>query len=300
MVLAKAGGWRAPILFVIQGFTQYVGASFAVMLFALMPAATVGWWRLALSAAILLAWRRPWRKSVGFTRHSLVQAAIFGLFLSTMNILFYLAIDRIAMGAAVSLEFAGPVCVAAIAGKRWRERIAIGFAAVGVVSIAGFGLDTSSAEVFWGVLFALAAGTAWAAYIVTGRKLAERQLADAPKGIDMLAVGMSVGAIVYFPLAATTFLPAFSSLRTFGFVLGVAVLSSVVPYAIDQVNFGAISAAAFAILTALLPATSVVVAAVMLAQYPNAFELAGLVLISIAVALARSGTEPVDIEELKE
>ena len=83
-------------------------------------------------------------------------------------------------------------------------------------------------------------------------------------------------------------------------MLAVAVLSSVVPYAIDQVNFGAISAAAFAILTALLPATSVVVAAVMLSQYPNGFELAGLVLISIAVALVRSGTEETEIPEFKE
>lgn len=299
-MFAKAGGWRAPALFVVQGFTQYVGASFAVMLFALMPAATVGWWRLCLSAVILLAWRRPWRKAVGFTRAGVIQAAIFGMFLATMNILFYLAIDRIAMGAAVSLEFAGPVCVAAIAGRRLRERIAIGLAALGVLFIAGFGLDTSSPQVAWGVLFALAAGAAWAAYIVTGRRLAERQFGGAPQGIDMLAVGMSVGALVYFPLAATTFTPAVTSWRTFGFVLAVAVLSSVVPYAIDQVNFGAISAAAFAILTALLPATSVVVAAVMLSQYPNGFELAGLVLISIAVALVRSGTEETEIPELKE
>jgi inner membrane transporter RhtA len=69
-------------------------------------------------------------------------------------------------------------------------------------------------------------------------------------------------------------------------VLGVALLSSVVPYVLDQVNFGLLPAATFAILLALLPATALVVGLVVLRQVPTAGELAGLVLVSLAVALA--------------
>ena len=281
--LAHPAGIRAPVLFIVQGLTQYVGASYAVMLFALMPSTTVAWWRIAVAAVVMAAWRRPWRAEVRMTRKSLGLAAIFGLCLATMNMLFYLAIARIPMGPAVALEFTGPVLVAAIAGRRWYERAAIVLAGAGVVSIAGLGLDMGEASVGAGVLCALAAGAAWAGYILLGRYLAAP---DGPKGVDILTVGLVTGALAYSPLALTTAGPAFSSGMVFAAVVAVGVLSSVVPYVIDQVNFGVISAATFAILTALLPATSLLVAAVMLEQKPGIFELLGLVLISCATALA--------------
>lgn len=53
----------APGLFLASGLTQYCGAALAIGLFAVIPAASVAWWRLAVSAMVLLAWRRPWRQS---------------------------------------------------------------------------------------------------------------------------------------------------------------------------------------------------------------------------------------------
>ncbi|SDZ92907.1 inner membrane transporter RhtA [Bowdeniella nasicola] len=285
---AGASGALAPALFIAQGFTQYIGASLAVVLFALMPATTVAWWRLAVAAVVLLAWRRPFGARVRWSRRDIGHAALFGFFLATMNILFYLAIARIPMGPAVALEFTGPVLVAALAGRGWRDRTAIALAALGVLAIGGLGLDRSEPGVIGGILFALAAGVAWALYIVIGRSLATSRQAAAPNGptgIDSLALAMAVGALIYLPMAATTMSPALASWQSFLAVVGVAILSSVFPYAIDQVNFGRLSASAFAILTALLPATSVIVGAIMLSQIPNVFELIGLFFISIAVAL---------------
>lgn len=286
--IAHSAGIRAPLLFVLQGLTQYVGASYAVMLFVLMPSTTVAWWRLAVAALVMAAWRRPWRRSAGMTRKVTGMAAVFGLCLATMNVLFYLAIARIPMGPAVALEFTGPVLVAAIAGRRWFERAAIVLAGLGVVSIAGLGLDMRQPGVGAGVVFALAAGAAWAGYILLGRHLATP---DGPKGVDILTVGLITGALAYAPMGFATAAPAFSSVKVFAAVVAVGVLSSVVPYVIDQLNFGVISAATFAVLTALLPATSVVVAAVMLGQKPGFFELLGLVLISCATALASRGPD---------
>ena len=66
-------------------------------------------------------------------------------------------------------------------------------------------------------------------------------------------------------------------------------MSTVVPYVLDQVNLGRLSSATFSLLSALMPATSLAVGVVMLRQMPNAWEVAGLVLVSVAVALAGSG-----------
>ena len=134
-----------------------------------------------------------------------------------------------------------------------------------------------------GMILALGAGSAWAAYILLGRRVA------GSGGVDSLAVASAIGAIVYLPLAATTASAALGQTRSLLLVLGVGVMSTVIPYALDQINMGRLTSDAFALLSSLMPATSLVVGVVMLRQMPNVWEVLGLVLVSAAVALAGSG-----------
>lgn len=129
----------APALFVVSGLTQYYGAALAIGLFVLIEASAVAWLRLVAAALLLLAWRRPWRRR--WTRQDLLGAGLFGTALAAMNVTFYIAIEHLPLGTAVAIEFVGPVAVAAITGRGWRERIAIGLAAVGVVLLAGVTLS---------------------------------------------------------------------------------------------------------------------------------------------------------------
>lgn len=76
-------------------------------------------------------------------------------------------------------------------------------------------------------------------------------------------------------------------------LIGVGLFSSTIPYSIEAVAFSRLSAAMFALLTALLPATSTLVGAVALGQIPSVGELVGLAMVSVAVWLAsRSGDRP--------
>ena len=68
--------------------------------------------------------------------------------------------------------------------------------------------------------------------------------------------------------------------------LGVGLLSTAVPYRLDQVVLRRLGADTFALLSSLMPATSMLVGAVVLGQLPSGWEVAGLVLVSVAVALA--------------
>ncbi|WP_448073569.1 EamA family transporter [Georgenia yuyongxinii] len=269
----------APALFMLSGLSQYLGAAIAVGLFAVMPATTVAWWRIAVSAVLLLAWRRPWRQS--WTWRHVGGSALFGVVLGGMNLLFYVSIDHLPLGTAVSLEYLGPVAVAAVGGRGRRIRVAIAVALLGVLAISGLGLDWSAPGTAVGVAFALAAGAAWAVYIVLGRRIAAGR-----SGLDSLAVAMAVGALVYAPVTAGTAGTPLAAPVLLLAVVGMGVLSSLVPYAIEQVALTRLSAATFALLTALLPATSLLVGLVVLAQVPTAGEVLGLVLVSVAVALA--------------
>ena len=275
----------APLLFVLSGLTQYLGAAFAVWLFAAVAPPTVAWLRVLVAAVVLVAWRRPGRTPGEWTRRTLRTTALFGVVLAGMNVAFYVAIAHLPLGTAVALEFAGPVAVAAVTGRTWRERAAIAVAAVGVVLLAGVSLDTGPTAAVGLVAIGVAAAC-WAGYILLGRRVATSQVG----GLTGLSVAMAAGAVVFAPFLAAGAGPVLRDWRLALAVVAVGVLSSVVPYAIEQVVLRRVSAATFSVLLALLPVTSAVVGAVVLRQVPHGLEVVGLLLVSGAIALTARST----------
>lgn len=274
----------APALFVASGLTQYTGAAVAIALFSRLPALGVAWLRLLVAAIVLLAWRRPWRRP--WTRRSLLAAAAFGVVLALMNATFYVAIDHLPLGTAVAIEFVGPVAVAALTGSGWRDRAAIGLAALGVVLLAGVTLRLGPSAAV-GLVAIGAAAACWAAYILLGRRVA------AGDGVSSLAVGMAAGTLVLAPFLAPVAAPALRQGDLLLAVAAVGVLSSVVPYALEQSVLRRVGTATFSVLLALLPATAAVVGAVALRQWPTPPEAVGLLLVSGAIALTtRPAPEP--------
>lgn len=272
---------------------MYVGAALAVGLFDRLAPSAVAELRLIGAALVLLAWRRPGRAAWRGVR--LARAGLFGLATALMNVAYYEAIARLPLGTAVAIEFTGPVLVAALASRRFRDLGAAGLAAVGVLLIADVRWSGSPA----GVLWALGAAVMWAAYILLGKRVAR-----AGSGIDDLATGFTVAAVVLLPLlgvggagAATAFgvtnLAPLADPGVITLSVGLGVLSSVVPYVLDQVVLRRVGQARFAVLLALLPATATLVGLVLLGQLPGALEGVGIVLVIAAVAVrSRDGDEP--------
>lgn len=276
----------APLFLIGSGLVQYVGAAIAIGLFALMAPSVVAWWRMLIAGVLLLAWRRPWRH--GLTGRDVLVSAVFGVVMGAMNITFYESISRIPLGATVPLEFVGPVVVAVIRGRGWKPRVAAVLALVGVAFIGGLGLDTSEPGVWAGVLLAFAAGAFWAGYIVLGQRIASTR-----SGLDSLSIGCMAAGIVYAPFFGVEGVTAAATSWHVPLLLvGVAILSTFMPYSLEQIAMGRVSAATFALLTALLPVTSMLVGAVTLKQIPNAWEFGGLVLISLAVWVASHPDDP--------
>jgi inner membrane transporter RhtA len=263
-------------LFVLGAISQYVGAALAVLLFASVPAAGVAWLRIVASASVLVAWRRPWRTR--WTARRLRLVATFGLTLALMNVTFYLAIDRLPLGTAVAIEFCGPIAVAALGSRTRRDVAALALAAGGVLTLADVHLAASPD----GLALAVAAGVAWAGYIVLGHRVA----ADgAIRPQDGLALGMAIGAAGFAPALVWSAVPALVSPALLAACLAVGVASSVVPYALEQVAMRRLPRARFALLLALLPATAAIVGAVLLGQVPGLVEAVGIALVVVASLL---------------
>lgn len=269
-------GVPAPLLFVVGGSSLYLGAALAVTLFDQVRPAGVAWLRMLVAALVLLAWRRPDRTA--WRGRRLVLAGCFGLVTGLMNVAFYEAIARLPLGTAVAVEFCGPVAVAALGSRSRRDVAALLLAVIGVVLIADVQLAGSPA----GFGLALLAAAMWAVYIVLGKRVA-----SAGSGLDDMTVGFAVAAVLLCPLALVTG-PVWGSSTLLALAAGVGVLSTVLPYALDQVVLRRIGRARFAVLLALLPATASVVGFLVLDQVPRPLEAVGVVAVVSAVAL-RSG-----------
>jgi inner membrane transporter RhtA len=307
---SATNGPPAPLLFVVGGVSMYVGAALAVGLFAQASPAGVAWLRLAGAAVVLAAWRlvsaavgrrracgadrgsaagtgRTTRAGrSGWTARRVVLAGAFGVVTAGMNIVFYEAIARLPLGTAVAIEFSGPVLVAALGSRTRRDWLALGLVVVGVGLIADVRVEGS----LLGVLFALAAALAWAGYIVLGTRVS-RAAGTAGEGIDGLAIGFVVATVLFSPLALTVGAIAASPVLL-GSALALGVLSSVVPYVLDQVVLRRLGRARFALLLALLPLTATVVGLVGLAQIPAPLEAVGIAAVVGGVALRREQADP--------
>lgn len=137
------------------------GAALAKGLFpALGATGTVGL-RVGISAAILLAAFRPRLRRASAAHWRAVIP--YGVVLGVMNVAFYLALSRIPLGLAVTVEFIGPLGVAVFGSRRAIDAAWVVMAAGGIALIAprpGGGGDAL------GVLLALFAGACWAAYLL--------------------------------------------------------------------------------------------------------------------------------------
>ncbi len=133
--------------------------------------------------------------------------------------------------------------------------------------------------------FALGAAAAWAGYIVLGKRVATRGA-----GIDSLAIGFAAATVLLSPLALGT-TAVWGQPDLLGFAVGVGLLSTVVPYVLDQVVLRRLGQARFAVLLALLPVTAAVVGFLVLRQVPTPGEAVGIVAVVVGVAL-RSSSRP--------
>lgn len=256
---------------------MYLGAAVAVLLFEQLAPSGVAWLRMLGAAVVLLAWRRP--GAAAWRGRRLLLAGAFGLATALMNIAFYEAIARLPLGTAVAIEFCGPVAVATFGTRTVRDVVALLLAGAGVVLIADVRLAGSPA----GFALALVAAACWAAYIVLGRRVAL-----GGNGLDDMTVGFTIAAVLLAPLAAGTG-PAWSSPSLLLLGLGVGLLSTVVPYVLDQIVLRRVGQARFALLLALLPATAAMVGMLVLAQVPRPLEALGIVAVVAAVAMRSRG-----------
>lgn len=250
------------------------GSAVAATLFPRAGALGVVALRLVFSAALMLAVCRP--RLRGHSRADWAAVAGLGIALGTMNSLFYQAIDRIPLGAAVTLELLGPLVLSVVASRRLLSLVWALLALAGVYLLGSSGFDELN---FAGVGFALAAGGMWVAYIVFNSRTGARF----PKA-DGLALAMGIAALVSAPLGILDAGGALLDPVTLGLGAAVAVLSSGLPYTLELFALRRLPAATFAVLMSLMPVAATLAGFLVLDQRLKPLELVAIALVIAASA----------------
>ena len=252
-----------------------VGTSFAKTLFPLMGATGISAYRIGLAALLLVLVLQPWRRRWLWT--DLQPLALYGVTLGTMNLLFYLSIDRIPLGLAIAIEFTGPLAVALWNSHRRLDLVWVALAATGLALILPLqGLQAANALDPLGIAYALAAAVCWALYIVFGQRVAHRY------GREATPMGMLIATAVVLPVALAQSGTGLLRLEWLWPGLVVAALSSALPYALEMYALKHLPKRNFSILLSLEPAVGALAGWIILAEALSAQQWLAIALVMAA------------------
>ena len=232
--------------------------------------------RILFSALILVPLARPrWR---GHSRQAWLTVVAFGVALGLMNWSFYGSLAHLPLGVAVTVEFLGPLVLTTVLSRRPLDFVAIAAAGAGVLLISE-ALTVPLDELSWvGLLLAATAGAFWAAYILlsgrTGAEFAQ---------LDGLAIALAVSTLVVLPVGLTG-----NDMWTPEHLLqglGLAVLSSLLPYSLELLALRRLSTSVFGIMLSLEPAVAALAGLVVLDQRLHPLQVVGLLLVVLASAI---------------
>ncbi|HTH69072.1 MAG TPA: EamA family transporter [Rhodanobacter sp.] len=267
-------------MLLISMISYQCGASLAKHLFPQVGAQGATAYRLGISALILLLWRRPWRRSSASenTRRRDWRALWgYGLSMGAMNLVFYMSLRTIPLGIAVALEFTGPLTLALFGSRRWLDFIWIALVVAGLALLLPLRGSMQALDPA-GVMYALAAGAGWALYIVLGKK------AGAAYGADAVTLGTSIGALLAIPFGIVHAGSALLSPTLLPYALGVAVLSSALPYSLEMVALTRLPARTFSTLLSLEPAIAAMAGVALLSERLSLLQWLAIATIIVAAA----------------
>jgi inner membrane transporter RhtA len=258
-----------PIFFLlIAFFSIQFGATVAKQLFVSLGAAQTASLRLLVAAAVLCAFFRPWQQSLTVREGRVL--AIYGAVLSGMNVLFYMALERVPLGVTVTIEFLGPLTVALLTSRKlldivWAVLAAIGISCISLPQEYVQPLDRT------GFCLALGAGALWGLYILFSKKAG-----SSLKGGTAVSWGMAMGAVLTLPLSLSSARVFWESPSLILPVVGVALFSSAVPYTIEMQVLKQMPVYLFGILMSLEPAIAALSGSVFLGEQLTALQWVGV------------------------
>ena len=277
----------APLLVLSSIVSVQVGAAVASGLIREVgPLVTVGI-RLGVAAVVMLLPARPGVR--GRSRGDWLVVLALGLSLGAMNVCLYGALGRMPLGIVTTIEFLGPLGLAAALSRKPAHLVAVVLALAGVVAVSGALQGGMAALDLVGLVLTAGAGAGWVCYILATRAVGARW-----RQLDGLALAMLIGAVFVAPATGASWSGAAVTLGVLVAGAGVAVLSSVVPYSLELLALRRLDTRVFGVLLSLEPAVAATAGFVLLGERLEPVQIAGigLVVAASAIVMREQAGEP--------
>jgi inner membrane transporter RhtA len=250
------------------------GSAVAGLLIPIVGAVVVVAVRQVITAIAVLPFYRPKRRELTWQR--LWPALALGIVLATMNLSFYEAVGRLGLGIAATIEFLGPFALALAGSRRLLDIACAIVAAAGVILLTG----TTGTIDSLGVVFALTAAAAWAAYI-----LLTRRVAVGLPGLEGLSVASVVATAILLPIALIVVDYSKIDLRVIALLVTAGVLSSAIPYSLDTFILRRIPPRLYAIITSFGPVIAAIFGVLVLGESFTPVQVVGIVVVCLAAGV---------------
>lgn len=250
------------------------GSSLAGLLIPVVGSVVVVAARQLVTAVAVLPFYRPRRSELTWRR--LWPALALGVVLTVMNLSFYEAVGLLGLGIAATIEFLGPFALALAGSRRLVDAACAVAAAAGVLLLTA----TEGSIDPVGVVLALTAAAAWAAYILLTRQVATRL-----PGLEGLSVASIVSTLLTVPLALAVVDYSRVDARVLLLLLALGVLSSAVPYSLDTFILRRITPRLYAVITSFGPVVATVFGVIVLGERFSLLQLAGIVVVCLAAGI---------------
>jgi inner membrane transporter RhtA len=268
----------AQLLALLAIISVQMGAAVGKGLFSAIGPLGTTFLRLGFAAILLLILWRPQIR--GLTRTQYLNVLLFGIVLAAMNGAFYSAIHYIPLGIAVTLEFVGPLGLALMQSRRVKDIVWALLAVVGIFLLAPIG---QGAVDLLGIGLALLAGICWAGYILCSARIGR----SFPGGRG-LALAVVVATVAIAPLGIRNGGAALLSPQVLLTGVGIAILSSVIPFSLELEALRRLPSGVFGVLMSIEPAVATLIGFFVLREAIGLREILAIVLIisaSVGVSL---------------
>jgi inner membrane transporter RhtA len=235
--------------------SNQLGAATAALAFPVLGPAGVVAVRQWVAGAVLLTTVRP--RFTTFTRAQWRPVLALALIFATMNLSLYLAIDRIGLGLAVTLEFLGPLSVALLAARRVVD---LGCALVAGTAAIILARPQPSTD-YVGIGLAVLAAACWAGYILVNRVVGARL-----PGSQGPAAAASLSALLYVPVGIWVLTSHPVTAVALGRAATAGLLCSAVPMVADLLALRRVPARFFGVFMSVNPVFAALTGLIVLGQ----------------------------------
>jgi inner membrane transporter RhtA len=201
---------------------------------------------------------------------------VYGVIVAVMGGSIYAAVDRLPLGAAVTVSMLGPLTVATISSRRRADLVWPALALVGVALMAESSVAGGPSIDPLGLVFAGTNAAAWGAYIIVAARTGRHF-----DGVQGLALACVVAALLWAPAGIASGGLGHLTWPLLGLAILTAIVATGLPYMFENIALQRMPPRLFGTLASLEPAIATLIG-IGLGQELGVLAFVGIALVTIA------------------